>query len=114
MKNISVIGAGYVGLVTAACFAELGHKVNLLEIDNARLSDLEQGEMPISEPGLPELWERNKAEGRISVTDNYIMVYWELNLFLLPLVHHQPVMENPIYSMYVWRQKASPKHPVDH
>ncbi len=72
MKNISVIGAGYVGLVTAACFAELGHKVRLLEIDPRKLSALEQGVIPISEPGLPEIWQRNQAKGKIRVTANYI------------------------------------------
>lgn len=55
MKNISVVGAGYAGLVTAACFAELGHKVKLLEIDPEKLSTLEQGVIPINEPGLPEM-----------------------------------------------------------
>lgn len=72
MKNISVIGAGYVGLVTATCFAELGNKVSLIEIDAKKLTALERGQMPINEPGLPELWQRNQAERRISVTDNYI------------------------------------------
>jgi UDPglucose 6-dehydrogenase len=72
MKNISVIGAGYVGLVNAACFAELGNKVNIIEIDTDRFSGLVNDRLPISEPGLPELWKRNKAEGRINVTDNYI------------------------------------------
>lgn len=72
MKNISVIGGGYVGLVTAACFAELGHKVSLLEIDPGKLNSLGHGVIPISEPGLPELWKSNQAEGRICVTSNYI------------------------------------------
>ena len=72
MSNISVVGAGYVGLVTAACFAELGHKVSLLEIDREKLSALERGVMPINEPSLPEFWKRNQAAGRICVTDNYI------------------------------------------
>jgi UDPglucose 6-dehydrogenase len=72
MSNISVIGAGYVGLVTAACFAELGHDINLLEISSERLSSLQRGIMPISEPGLPEIWARNYAKGRIHVTGNYI------------------------------------------
>lgn len=72
MKNISVIGAGYVGLVTATGFAELGHKVNLLEIDPAKLSTLERDVLPISEPRLPEIWKRNRAKGRISVTNNYV------------------------------------------
>lgn len=56
MKNICIIGAGYVGLVTAACFTELGNKVKLLEIDHEKLSSLEKGVIPISEPGLPEIW----------------------------------------------------------
>ncbi|MGD2065331.1 MAG: NAD-binding protein, partial [Dehalococcoidia bacterium] len=71
MSNISVIGGGYVGLVTAACFAELGNKVSLLEIDTERLSALERGELPVTEPGLPQLWERNSAAGRLSVTNDY-------------------------------------------
>lgn len=72
MSNISVIGAGYVGLVTAVGFAELGHRVNLLEIASAKLSALERDELPISEPGLPELWKRWRAHGRIDVTGDYI------------------------------------------
>ena len=72
MRNISVIGAGYVGLVTAACFAEFGHRVTLLEIDLERLSALEQGVLPIHEPGLLEIWQRNCAEGRIHLTSNYV------------------------------------------
>lgn len=71
MRNISVIGAGYVGLITAACFAELGHRVTLLEIDPERLSSLEQGVMPVHEPGLPELWERHYAQGRLHLTNDY-------------------------------------------
>jgi UDPglucose 6-dehydrogenase len=72
MKNISVIGAGYVGLVTAACFAELGNKISIIEINRQRLAALRSGQMPISEPGLPELWKSNQEKGRINVTDNYI------------------------------------------
>jgi UDPglucose 6-dehydrogenase len=71
MKNIAVIGAGYVGLVTAACFAELGHRVNLVEIDTEKVKTLNRGELPINEPGLPELWRRNQAGGRLHVTNDY-------------------------------------------
>jgi UDPglucose 6-dehydrogenase len=71
MKNISVIGAGYVGLVTAACFAELGNKVSIIEIEAKRVIALENGRMPINEPGLSDLWKRNQARGRITVTHNY-------------------------------------------
>jgi UDPglucose 6-dehydrogenase len=72
MSNISVIGAGYVGLSTAACFAEIGHKITLLEIDSDKLTALENGIMPISEPGLTEMWQRNRKEGRINITSHYI------------------------------------------
>ena len=72
MKNITVIGAGYVGLVSAACFAELGHKVTLLEIEPEKIKSLTHGELPINEPGLLELWRRNQAEGRLYVTNHYI------------------------------------------
>lgn len=72
MSQISIIGAGYVGLVTAACFAELGHNVNLLEIDSEKINALTKGILPISEPGLTELWRRNQAKGNIHITDSYI------------------------------------------
>jgi UDPglucose 6-dehydrogenase len=67
-----VIGGGYVALVTAAGFAELGHRVSLLETDPAKLAALERGILPVGEPGLPELWQRNQAEGRIRVTGSYM------------------------------------------
>ncbi|MBI4304528.1 MAG: UDP-glucose/GDP-mannose dehydrogenase family protein [Chloroflexi bacterium] len=71
MSNISVVGAGYVGLVTAACFAEMGHKVSLLEIDPEKLDTLQRGILPVAEADLPELWQRNWAKGRLSVTSDY-------------------------------------------
>ena len=71
MSNITVIGAGYVGLVTATCFAELGHRVKVLEIDPEKVSILEQGIMPVHEPGLAELWQRNFAGGTLRLTSEY-------------------------------------------
>lgn len=71
VRRISVIGAGYVGLVTAACFAELGYRVTLLEIDPERLDALENGVFPVHEPGLPELWQRHLAGGRLYLTGDY-------------------------------------------
>ncbi len=55
-----MIGAGWVGLVTAACFAELGHRVVVREIVPEKVESLGRGELPIHEPGLPELIERNR------------------------------------------------------
>jgi len=71
MKNISVIGVGYVGLVTAACFADLGNKVVALDIDEKRVENLKKGIMPIYEPGLEELVKRNVNGGRITFTTSY-------------------------------------------
>ncbi len=64
--NICMIGAGYVGLVSAACFSEFGWKVECIEKDQDRVAALKRGEVPIYEPGLDELLERNIAAGRIT------------------------------------------------
>jgi UDPglucose 6-dehydrogenase len=66
--NISVIGTGYVGLVVGACLAETGNTVCCADIDANKIARLKQGEMPIYEPGLDSLVERNQKEGRLSFT----------------------------------------------
>jgi UDPglucose 6-dehydrogenase len=66
--NIAVIGTGYVGLVTGACFAELGVKVTCMDKDEARIAGLRKGVMPIYEPGLEELVEKNVRQERLSFT----------------------------------------------
>jgi UDPglucose 6-dehydrogenase len=71
MKQICVIGVGYVGLVTAACFADLGNKVIALDIVQEKIDGLKRGEMPIYEPGLKELVERNARSGRLMFTTSY-------------------------------------------
>src|ERR671921_544245 len=58
-EPIGVVGAGWVGLVTAACFAELGHEVWARDIVAEKVESLSRGEVPIHEPGLPELVEKN-------------------------------------------------------
>lgn len=71
MKQICVVGVGYVGLVTAACFADLGNRVIALDVNEERVANLKKGVMPIYEPGLDELVKRNVHAGRITFTTSY-------------------------------------------
>jgi UDPglucose 6-dehydrogenase len=68
--KITIIGTGYVGLVTAACLAEQGNDVLCLDIDAARIRSLQAGDLPIYEPGLKELFVRNREAGRLAFTDD--------------------------------------------
>lgn len=71
MAAISVIGGGYVGLVTAACLARLGHFVTCIETAEDRLGGLQEGRLPIREPGLEDLWRLGHESGRLVSTDDY-------------------------------------------
>ena len=66
--RITVIGSGYVGLVTGACLADLGFKVLCMDKDEEKIKLLRDGEVPIYEPGLKDLLQRNRADGRIRFT----------------------------------------------
>jgi UDPglucose 6-dehydrogenase len=65
-RSIGVVGVGWVGLVTATCFAELGHRVIAMDIDAAKVDALRRGEVPIHEPGIEELLERNAERLRFT------------------------------------------------
>lgn len=66
--NIAVVGTGYVGLVTGTCFAETGNNVFCVDIDENKVANLRAGKVPIFEPGLELLFERNTKEGRLHFT----------------------------------------------
>ncbi|MFM8284480.1 MAG: 3-hydroxyacyl-CoA dehydrogenase NAD-binding domain-containing protein, partial [Planctomycetaceae bacterium] len=66
--RIAVVGTGYVGLVTGTCFADSGNTVTCIDIDAAKVARLERGEIPIYEPGLEDLVERNVRAGRLAFT----------------------------------------------
>lgn len=70
MKNIAVIGTGYVGLVTGTCFAETGNNVVCVDIDEDKVNKMRRGEVPIYEPHLDQVFERNIKANRLSFTTN--------------------------------------------
>src|ERR1700761_6439230 len=64
--HIAMIGTGYVGLVSGACFADFGHQVTCVDKDAGRVAALNRGEIPIFEPGLTELVDANMRQGRLA------------------------------------------------
>ncbi len=68
--NVSIFGSGYVGLVTGACLAEVGNHVVCMDVDSRKIERLNNGEIPIYEPGLDDLIVRNRKEGRLEFTND--------------------------------------------
>ncbi|MEO8298507.1 MAG: 2-dehydropantoate 2-reductase N-terminal domain-containing protein, partial [Burkholderiales bacterium] len=66
--KVTVVGTGYVGLVTGACLSEMGNHVMCLDVDPAKIKTLNEGGIPIHEPGLLEMVHRNAAAGRLQFT----------------------------------------------
>ena len=73
--KIAVAGTGYVGLVAGVCFAEKGHDVTCVDVDEAKIKRMEAGESPIYEEGLEELMQKNNAAGRLHYTTDYAEAY---------------------------------------
>jgi len=70
--NVSIVGTGYVGLVTGACLADMGNHVLCLDVDAEKVARLNAGEVPIHEPGLEPVVQRNRAAGRLSFTTDAV------------------------------------------
>lgn len=80
--KVSVIGTGYVGLVSGTCFAEIGHDVTCIDIDPKKIEMLKNGQSPIYEPGLTELLERNIQYARLHFSNGYESVKEAKTIFL--------------------------------
>ncbi|MFK5926905.1 MAG: UDP-glucose/GDP-mannose dehydrogenase family protein [Desulfuromusa sp.] len=81
--HLTIVGTGYVGLVSGACFAEMGNQVSCVDIDNVKIAGLKQGQLPIYEPGLEALVQRNFTEGRLHFTTSLIEAAATSNLFFI-------------------------------
>ncbi len=81
--KVLIIGAGYVGLVTGACLAELGHDVTIMDIDAARIEKLARGIIPIHEPGLDRLIEKNYEAGRLYFTDDFAVAATDADINII-------------------------------
>jgi UDPglucose 6-dehydrogenase len=83
--KIAVVGTGYVGLVTGTCFAETGNQVICVDIDVRKVERLQKGDIPIYEPGLDVLFDRNVAEGRLQFTTNLVEGIQDAEVIFLAL-----------------------------
>ena len=81
--NVAMLGAGYVGLVSSACFAEFGASVTCIDIDSARIDKLREGVIPIYEPGLAELINKNMEQGRLCFRAGYDAAIAECDLIFI-------------------------------
>jgi UDPglucose 6-dehydrogenase len=83
--NIAVVGTGYVGLVTGTCFAETGNTVKCVDIDEKKVERMRKGEVPIFEPGLDLLFDRNTKQGRLTFTTNLAEAIEDAEVIFLAL-----------------------------
>lgn len=98
--NLAIVGTGYVGLVTGTCFAEMGHTVTCVDIDEAKIAGLQKGVIPIYEPGLDEMVAENVTQGRLSFTTDLKKAV-EKALFVFIAVGTPPMEDGTADLQYV-------------
>ena len=81
--RITMVGTGYVGLVTGACFADMGNHVTCLDVDETKIATLKRGESPIYEPGLSEMITRNSHAGRLEFTTDKAKAYGDAKIIFI-------------------------------
>ena len=98
--NIAIVGTGYVGLVTGTCFAETGNNVICVDINEEKVKKLQQGTVPIYEPELEHLFERNTKAGRLHFTTDFFNVIFYL--FFIEIIIFQRVSKNIDFKLIRW------------
>jgi UDPglucose 6-dehydrogenase len=102
--RVTVIGSGYVGLVTGACLSDLGFKVVCLDKDEEKIRALQEGDVPIYEPGLKELLTRNRADGRIRFTSDACEAIEHGDILFIAVGTPRPKMVRPTWgTFWLWR-----------
>lgn len=98
--NIAIVGTGYVGLVSGTCFAEMGVHVTCVDVNREKIENLQNGRIPIYEPGLDEMVMRNFREGRLSFTTHLTSVLNDVDIVFCAVGTPPDEDGVPIYDMY--------------
>lgn len=109
LMNITVAGTGYVGLVTGVCFAEVGHNVICVDIDESKITSMKSGISPIYEKGLEELLKKNLESGNLDFTTDYKKAYGDADVIFIGVgtPEKEDGFANLEYLYYVCEQIAS-------